>query len=248
MHPSDGHVQALIDGELDPPRAARVLAHLESCATCRDRRRALEFGLDETARLLESLDRPAPPTSVDDVIRLAERRSVPVRAGGRNLLRAASLAGLLIAGAVVAAVVPGPVREAVERIVRGPTEEHPTPAAAPDPWREEAGVALVPGDALEITFEAGQAEGSVELVEAGGDTARVEVRSDSVGFVVGDGAVLIENQGSRASYRVAIPAGLPRVRILIGPRIVYEAAGGRVLRDEFPRDGGARRLLLSGAR
>ena len=57
MHPSDGHVQALIDGELDPPRAARVLAHLESCATCRDRRRALEFGLDETAHLLESLDR-----------------------------------------------------------------------------------------------------------------------------------------------------------------------------------------------
>ena len=67
MHPSDAQLQALIDGELDPPRAARVLGHLESCATCRDRRRALEFGLDETARLLESLDRPAPPVQVSAV-------------------------------------------------------------------------------------------------------------------------------------------------------------------------------------
>jgi hypothetical protein len=247
MHPSDARIQALIDGEMDLPRAAGVLAHLESCATCRDRQRALEFGLAETARLIASLEQPAPSTSVDDVIRLAEGRTVPARVEGRNLLRAASLAGLLIAGAVAAAVVPGPVRDAVERIVRGPAEEDAAPAPVSDPWRQETGVALVPIDALEITFEDGQAEGFLELIETGGDTARVEVRSDSVGFVVGDGAVLVQNRGSRASYRVAIPSGLPRVRIMIGPRTVYEAAGGEVLRDEFPRDGGARRLPLSGA-
>jgi hypothetical protein len=245
MHPSDARIQALIDGEMDLPRAAGVLAHLESCATCRDRQRALEFGLAETARLIASLEQPAPSTSVDDVIRLAEGRTVPARVEGRNLLRAASLAGLLIAGAVAAAVVPGPVRDAVERIVRGPAEEDAAPAPVSD--RQETGVALVPIDALEITFEDGQAEGFLELIETGGDTARVEVRSDSVGFVVGDGADQVQNRGSRASYRVAIPSGLPRVRIMIGPRTVYEAAGGEVLRDEFPGDGGTRRLPLSGA-
>lgn len=247
MHPSDAEIQALIDRELDRPRGGRTQAHLDSCETCRDRRRALEFGLDETAELLRSLDRPPPPTSVDDVIRLAEGRSLPARAEGRNLLRAASLAGLLIAGAVVAAVVPGPVREAVERIVRGPAGEQSAPPSVADLWRQEAGVALVPSGALEIAFEAGQAEGSVELIETGGDTARVEVRSDSVGFVVGDGVVLVQNRGSRASYRVAIPSGLSGVRILVGSRTVYEASGGEVLQDEFPRDAGARRLSLSEA-
>lgn len=247
MHPSDAEIQALIDRELGSPRGGRVVAHLESCETCRDRKRALEYGLDETAALLKSLDQPPPHMSADDVIRLAEGRSVPARTQGRNLLRAASLAGLLIAGAVVAAVVPGPVREAVERMVRGPEAEQAAPAAVADPWRQEAGVALVPSGVLEIAFETPQEEGSVELVETGGDTARVEVRSDSVGFVVGEDAVLVQNRGSMASYRVAIPSDLPGVRILIGSRTIYEAARGEVLRDEFSRHGSARRLSLSEA-
>lgn len=246
MHPSDAELQALIDGELDERGSKRVLAHLESCERCRNRRRALEFGLDETARLLRALDRPPPGWSVEDVIRVAETRSLPASSReGRSLLRAASLAGLLVAGAVVAAVVPGsPVREAVERMVQGPAAEEAAPQPAADPWRREAGVALVPSGALEVAFEAGQSEGSIELVETTGDTARVEVRSDSVGFVVGDGSVLVQNRGARASYRLAIPSDLPSARILIGSRTIYEAAGGEVVRDEFERQGGARRLSL----
>ena len=246
MHPNDAELQALIDGELDDPGSKRVLAHLESCDRCRDRRRALEFHLDETARLLRALDHPPPGWSVEDVIRVAETRSLPASSrDGRSLLRAASLAGLLVAGAVVAAVVPGsPVREAVERMVRGPAEEAAPPPAA-DPWRQETGVALVPSGALEVEFEAAQSEGSIELVETAGDTARVEVQSDSVGFVVGDGSVLVQNRGTRASYRLAIPSALPNVRILIGSRTVYEAAGGEVVQDEFIRQGSDRRLSLS---
>jgi hypothetical protein len=185
--------------------------------------------------------------SIEAVIRVAEERRLPARTReGRSLLRAASLAGLLIAGAVVAAVVPGsPVREAVERMVRGPGEEEAAPPPVPDPWRQEAGVALIPSGRLEVTFEAGQSQGSVELVVAGGDTARVEVRSDSVGFVVGEGSVLVQNRGARASYRVALPSDMSSVRILIGPRTVYEVADGEVVRDEFRRQGGARRIPLS---
>lgn len=249
MHPSDAELQALIDGELDERGSKRVLAHLESCETCRDRRRALEFGLDETARLLRTLDRPPPGWSVEDVIRVAETRSLPASSReGRSLLRAASLVGLLVAGAVVAAVVPGsPVREAIERMVQRPAAEEAAPLPAADSWRRETGVALVPSGALEVAFEAGQSVGSIELVETAGDTARLEVRSDSVGFVVGDGSVLVQNRGTQASYRLAIPADLPSIRILIGPRTVYEAAGGEVVRDQFERQGGARRLSLSEA-
>ncbi len=250
MHPSDADLQALIDGELDEPGSRRVLAHLGSCETCRDRKRDRGFGLDETAELLRALDRPPPLTRVEDVIRAAERRGPPARSRpARSLLRAASVAGLLVAGAVVAAVVvPGsPVREAVERMVRGPVPEEAAPPPALDPWRQEAGVALTPSGGLEVVFEAGQSQGSVELVVAGGDTARVEVRSDSVGFVVGDGSVLVQNRDTRASYRIVVPSDLPSVRILIGPRTIYEVAGGEVVRDEFGRQGGARRLSLSEA-
>lgn len=250
MHPSDAEFQALIDGELDERRSKRVLAHLASCETCRDRKRALEFGLNESAELLRALDRPPSGSSVEDVIRVAGARSLPARSReGRSLLRAASLAGLLVAGAVAAAVVPGsPVREAVERMVRGPAvEETATPPAA-DPWRREAGVALVASGALEVAFETGQSEGTVELVETDGDTARVEVRSDSVRFVVGDGSVLVQNRGTRASYRIVVPSELSSVRILIGRRTVYEVAGGEVVRDGFRREGGARTLSLSETR
>lgn len=248
MHPNDAELQALIDGELDEPGSKRVLAHLASCEKCHDRKRALEFGLNETAELLRALDRPPPGMSVEDVIRVAERRSLPARSRpARGLLRAASVAGLLVAGAVVAAVVvPGsPVREAVERMIRGPVSEEATPPPAVDLWRQEAGVALTPSGDLEVVFEAGQSQGSVELVVAGGDTARVEVRSDSVGFVVGDGSVLVQNRDTRASYRIVVPSELPSVRILIGPRTIYEVADGEVVRDEFRRQGDARRLPLS---
>ena len=130
-------------------------------------------------------------------------------------------------------------------MVRGPIPQEATPPRAADPWRQEAGVALMPSGGLEVTFEAGQSEGSVELVETSGDTARVEVRSDSVGFVVGDGSVLVQNRDARASYRIVFPSDMSSVRILIGPRTVYEVADGKVVRDEFRRQGGARRIPLS---
>jgi hypothetical protein len=120
-------------------------------------------------------------------------------------------------------------------------EDNPAPLAA-DPWKRESGVALVPNGRLEITFEVRQPEAFVELVATGEDTARVEVRSDSVGFAVGDGSVLVRNRGTRASYRIAVPSNLPSVRILIGSRTVYEVLGGEIVRDEFERQGGVRRL------
>ncbi|MGH7570535.1 MAG: anti-sigma factor family protein [Gemmatimonadota bacterium] len=246
MHPGDGELQALIDGELDERESRRVLAHLETCEACLARREALELELERTAGLLRTLDREAPQTAVEEVIREAERRTVPQTTGSHRALLAASLAGLLVVGAVVAAIVPGsPLREAVEGIVRGPEPERPARAAASDPWGQETGVAWVPSGRLEVVFEAGQTEGSIELIQAGGDTARVEVRSDSVGFVVGDGSVRVQNRGSRASYRVAVPVDLPNVEIRVGARTVYEMTGGRILLDEFGKE---RKIPLSDTR
>ncbi|MGH7551177.1 MAG: anti-sigma factor family protein [Gemmatimonadota bacterium] len=246
MHPDDGELQALIDGELDERGSRDVLEHLETCEACRARKESLEVELERTAGLLRTLDREAPEIAVEAVVEEAERRTLPRTTGGHRTLLAASLAGLLVAGAVVAAIVPGsPLLEVVERIVRGSEAERPPGPAVPDPGGQDAGVAWVPSGGLEVVFEAGQTEGSIELIRTGGDTARVEVRSDSVGFVVGHGSVLVQNRDSRASYRVAVPLDLPNVRIRVGPRTVYEMTGGRVLLDEFQKEGGVRKIPLS---
>lgn len=249
MHPTDAELQALIDNELDEREWKRLRAHLESCAACRDRRQALESLLHETAQLLGALDLPAHRSSVEDVIRVSGARSCAATPReGRGLLRAAFLAGLLITGAVVAAVVPGShFREAAKNMIRGPMAERDVLSPVTDPWRQEAGVALLSGGPLEVVFQAGQSEGSLQLVMTREDTTRVEVRGDSVGFVVGDGSILVRNRGARASYRIAVPTDLEGVRILIGLNTVFEMTGGEVVRDRFRREGGARTLSLAEA-
>lgn len=244
MHPDEVELQALIDGELDPKTSERVISHLAECERCSARREALERAFREAADLLRELDREAPGTSAGDVIREAERRALPRTTAKRRTLWAASIAALLVAGAVAAAIVPGsPVRAVVERMVTGAATKAPTrDPAPPDEWGQHAGVALVPGDQLEIAFETTQSEGSIELVEVGADTARVEVRSDSVGFVVGDGSVVIENRDAKASYRIFLPEELPAVRIQIGDRTVYQRDGSELLWDESRPEGSSRRI------
>lgn len=246
MHPGDDELRALIDGELDERESGRVLVHLESCDACQARKEALDVQSTETAALLQALDRPAPEPAVDGVVREAERRTLPRREGSRRALLAASVAALLVAGGVLAAIVPGsPVREIVERIIGGPEPQPSAGTGAADAWKRETGVAWVPGGGVDIVFEAEQAEGTIELIWSGGDTARVDVRSDSVGFMVGDGSVLVQNRDSRASYRVAVPEGVSDVRIRVGSRTVYARTGGRNLQDEFGQEG---RIPLSETR
>lgn len=244
MHPDEVELQALIDGELDPKTSERVLSHLAGCERCSARHDMLERAFRETAALLSELDREAPGISARDVIREAERRALPRMSAKRRTLWAASIAALLVAGAVAAAIVPwSPVRMVMERMLTGAGTEAPTRGPAPaDEWGQHAGIALVPGDGLEIAFETIQSEGSIELVEVGADTARVEVRSDSVGFVVGDGSVVIENRGARASYRIFLPEDLPAVLIRVGDRTVYQRDGSELLRDESRPEGSSRRI------
>jgi hypothetical protein len=144
---------------------------------------------------------------------------------------------------VAAAIVPGsPVQEVVKRIV-GAGAETPAPDSIPlGEWGQQAGVALVPSEELEIAFETLQREGAIELVEVGTNAARIEVRSDTVGFVVGDRSILVENRGAAASYRISLPADLPLVSIRVGQRTVYRKIGAELLRDEFEPRGDTRRL------
>lgn len=192
----------------------------------------------ELSELLGALDDPAPSVSAEDVIRAAEARPGPARKIPHAALWAASLAGLTAAGIVVAAIVPGsPLREAIERIGADPVVPAAEDAAS-DLWSRQSGVALVAGREIEIRFETTQSQGSIELVAVGGDSVRVEVRDDAVGFIVGGGSIRIQNRAAAASYRISLPEQLPAARITVGPDTIYRRIGGEVVRDAFQPDGG----------
>lgn len=243
MHRSDAELQALVDGELDREAAERVLSHLAACGRCSARQKALGRAARDTGERLGLLETDALPLSAEDVIRAAERRTITRGKAPRSGLWAAALAGLVVTGVVAAAVIPGsPARTVIERILAGgetgPSADGPTAAGTGD----GRAVALLPGEELEIAFEADQSEGTIELVEAASDSARVEATGNSVAFVVGQGSVRVENRGATASYRVSLPADLPVVRIRVAERVVYHRLHAETLRDAFRPEGGSRRL------
>lgn len=232
MHPTEIELQALIDGELDRAAAERLRSHVEGCPDCAARLEAMELAVEETGVLLAALDESVPEVTADALIERAEARRVAPRPAPRRQLLAASVAALVVAGVVAAAVVPGsPLRGLLDRLGGGvETAVDVEPAVG---WGQRAGVAIVPSAGLEIVFASDQADGTVELAATAGDTARVEVRSDSVGFRVGGRSILVENEAARASYRITLPDDLPAARIRVGDRAVYERRGGEVLKSAF---------------
>lgn len=238
MHPSRDELQAWLDGELSAARTEQIRGHVDTCAACGDERDALDESTRVTRSLLEALDDPAPDIVVDDVIAVAERRRIDTRSRPR-LPWVAVIAGLLSAGLVAAAIVPGsPLRELIVSLGADGQE---TPAST-DAWSQEAGVAMTPGRRLDIVFEARQATGSIDLVATADDIARIEVAGDSVGFAVSDASILIENRDARASFRVVVPDRVPLVSIAIAGRSVYERRDGEVVRDAFEDEGDVERL------
>lgn len=236
MHPSRGELQAWFDGELAGADADRVRAHVEGCLACGHQSDAIREATDVTRDLLEALDDPVPDVDVEAVIATAERRHVAPRR--RHLPWAAVVAGLVSAGVLAAAIVPGsPLRELIESVgASGPD------APTTDGWSQEAGVAMTPGRRLDIVFEARQPTGTIELLSTTEDVARIEVAGDAVAFDVSSGEIVVENADARASYRIVLPDRLTAASIAIAGRSVYERQDGAVVRDGFEDEGDATRL------
>jgi hypothetical protein len=180
---------------------------------------------DEGGDLLTWLDRDVPPLSADDVIGIARRRRNWYRSMSHGTLWAASLAGFLVA-AIVAAAIPGsPVRKAVQGLFDSGTDTSSEAMTSAASSRPGSGVSLTPGRELEIIFEATQAQGSVEILLQGTERATIEVEGGSVGLVVGDQSVTIQNRDAAVSYRIVLPEDLPRAVIRVGNRTIFAKKG-----------------------
>ena len=119
MHPSLPRLAAFAAGELDGARRVRAARHLERCTACR---RAVSE-LREARGVLRDATAPAPPAGAWDAIAarvsageqviLPAAEDAPPRRMSRPLLRAAAVAGLLLAGGAAAVL---STREAVAEV------------------------------------------------------------------------------------------------------------------------------------
>ncbi|MDQ6635158.1 MAG: zf-HC2 domain-containing protein [Gemmatimonadota bacterium] len=223
MHPSDETLQALAHGELPLARQSEVRRHLAECPACE--RLLVDWKETEAyaARLLRTLDHPAPTVSVDALI----ARAAPRVRTRRHAAVAAGIAALVVAGVAAAAVPGSPVRQYVERVMGTPsiarsphapmTRRTPIRAAQP----EASGIAFVPANSVEVTFRDSQLAGVLRITVADSIAVRIAQRGGSAGYALTDAGVSVENTGSIASYDLVLPRTLPHATVRVGQRIVF---------------------------
>lgn len=242
MHLHDGELQALLDGELAGNETASLRAHIAECEQCSAKMETMKFAFREAGQLLTALDESPPAISADQLIEIAEGRDISARRAPRGIAWAASIAGLIVATVVAAAIPGSPVQTIVQNLLEQLGTESPEPMAPAESWDAQAGVAMAPDSAIEIVFEATQPSGSIEIQLIQTDVARVEVRGDPIGFAVGDQSIQVENQNAIASYRITLPENLSQTVIRVATRTVFLKQGSRILQNEFERDGESYRL------
>jgi hypothetical protein len=133
MHLHDGELQGLLDRELGGSEEESLRAHVAVCEQCVARMKAMKSAFRETGQLLTALDASPPAMSADQLIEIAQRRHIPARRTPRGIAWAASVAGLVIATVVAAAIPGSPVRTIVQNLLEelGPESFEPiAPAIA----------------------------------------------------------------------------------------------------------------------
>ncbi|MFL5386822.1 MAG: hypothetical protein ACJ8GN_30380 [Longimicrobiaceae bacterium] len=245
-HPDEGALVRLLDGEADAAERASHGAHVGGCELCRRELARVRARRERLAALLVRADFPMPASSPPEpgVIRFPRVRPEPARRMDRRWLRAAAAVLLLVAAAAVATPARAWIAEWLgERWAalthRTSEERRPVPAPAPAPPApaqavSSSKVSFVPGGSeLRVEFAQRQAAGALTLVAVDGDAAYAEVLGSDVlvDVLVGPSGVRIRNDaGMTVGYRVAVPAGVRRVRLRVGgaERVVARADIGPV--------------------
>ena len=184
-----------------------------------------QFADAELSRLLASIDHRVPVVNVNDVIARARTRS------GRPDLLIAAAALLAVAG-VAAASVPGTfLNRYAERFLARVTQ---TPAAvAPAPAKNDAasrGISFAPGAQVDVDFRAAQASGALQVrwVDVGTVLLAQTGSNGEAHYALTPTGVVVDNEGSTASYSLMLPRTLPRARVRIAGRVVLSKDGDTV--------------------
>lgn len=220
-HPSDGLLQAMLDGEV--PHDDSVRGHLRSCERCASVREELLLGATRLSMAVQELDQPF--RGVEEALtRVRERRGRRRWRGTSHLARAAILV-VALSGALSAAVPGSPVREWLESVWSDLTAEPSLPETAPAPSEargEGTGVWVESGPELTITVS-GAGEGTEVSVEL--------VRGSRAGaFTDGDaryrsGPGFIEVLNPSGDVRVELTRGAARTSLVVNGRVYLRGPG-----------------------
>jgi anti-sigma factor RsiW len=240
-HLTDVELQALADEELPEVRGRSLRLHVERCGDCARRLRSLAQEDREIAASLRLLDHAAPELQAGAIV----ARS---RGGRRDLRRGLMAAGLsaLFAAAAAAAVIPGTaINRYLERVLTGwrqtpPATSQPAPAS-PDVPRS-SGVAFVPESEVEVVFLRPQSKGAISISLGAAPEVRVTSSGADAAYGLDAARVTIDNRSSDGSYEIVIPGRLPRARVRVGERTVFEKQGSTIL-TEVSRDSRGRYVV-----
>lgn len=253
-HLDDAAIVQLLDAEVAEEEKRE---HLESCSVCGARTDELRVRTEALRQVLTAADRvwgEAPSDLWDRIQRAhASPRGAKRASTGRRqsslhprrwtpLLKAAAVAGVLLAGGLSAEPVREWIRRTAEQLLGGGGESDST--VATPPGGEEA-VAVrarfVPqGPVLVIRIDEPQVAGTL--------TVSFETRDDAQGQILTadpDADLVVNPDGFRAvngpgvdwSYRFDVPEGLDRVAVWVG---------GRLVRSMTPADGVVHVVELDG--
>lgn len=228
MHLDEEQVQRLLHGELPRPVETTARAHLAECAHCRARVAEADQEERDVYALLRHADHETPRISA---------RAVALRARGPGWGRWA--AGIAIALGVAGAAYASPGSplpawlDAIAEWVAGPSDRS---RSAPAPGRPQdpavAGIAVAPGRELVILFTSPRAGGDVQVSLT--DSAEVVVRAPigSATYTSDAERLVIDNQGSVATFEIQIPRAAPRVEIQVNGDRIFLKEGRRITTDQ----------------
>lgn len=226
-HLDEETLQRAVDGELDAAAAPAVRQHLAGCPECA--RRVEEAGREQRRAfaLLEALDHPVPALDPDAIV--ARRRAPRPRP-----LAAAAVAVLVVAAGLAWALPGSPVRSWIRsaRTGGGPEAVAPVEPAS-------AGISVVPGDSLDVVFEAPQHAGAVRVAPSASGELHLRVEGEPPAIAVEPHRVRVANAGSSAGYRIEIPPAAPLVRVLVGDRPILVQRGASLRMATPPDSAGA---------
>ena len=183
---------------------------------------------EQLEALLRLLDHRPPVVDVEMLIAAARRRP-RVRVGS-------IAAGIVLCAAAAAAAVPGsPVRAALERVFstadrRSAVRARPSPSDTA-PGALGTGIALVPGSDLDIHFRAWQEGAQLRVTFVDTPQLSLVPRGGDAAFAVRKGQVAVDNRGSSASFTLAVPNTVQRLRVYVDSTLILRktAAGVRSL-------------------
>jgi hypothetical protein len=226
-HAGDGVLLALHDGERSTELDARR-HHVEQCAECQARLATIVAQANHVRQSLSSF--PVPPVDTDALRRriAAGRKPSVVPLWRRPTVRAAAAVIVL---AVVAAA--SSVRHWIVRVARPTPAVSPrspsVPAAAPRDLTGATVSFLVSGPEFTVRLDSLPTAGVLVVDRTTGDEVSAHVASGAGtggdAMLVLPGELRLRNAAaSRASYSIAVPNAVTRLRVVVAGHVVFEGA------------------------